>query len=200
MRGIDEICKELGDTHNKNYEYISRLLEKQDCIEIEIELCLNDYCLFLVDALIKLSKEDGHNLASCNYLYSEQLKPIVCRAWGIVHKEPFKYKQYTTHTDYSFTEDVEWYKQEMQHKKEQLQTTFELRRMPYADYLKTYHWQYVRSRALESAHNKCQLCYSCDRLEVHHRTYKRRGSELPEDLTVLCHNCHEKFHNKGLHK
>jgi hypothetical protein len=31
-------------------------------------------------------------------------------------------------------------------------------------------------------------------LNVHHRTYERRGYELPEDLTVLCVACHTAVH------
>jgi hypothetical protein len=33
-----------------------------------------------------------------------------------------------------------------------------------------------------------------DDLEAHHRTYERRGEELPEDLTALCPTCHRWFH------
>lgn len=70
----------------------------------------------------------------------------------------------------------------------------DLRAMPYQDYLKTKHWQRVRREALERADGRCQLCNSPDHLEVHHRTYERRGQEEPGDLTVLCATCHSKFH------
>jgi hypothetical protein len=72
----------------------------------------------------------------------------------------------------------------------------QLASMPYRDYLKTAHWQLKRQEAITSASNRCQLCNSAERLEVHHRTYERRGHELPEDLTVLCDKCHGKFHGK----
>jgi 5-methylcytosine-specific restriction endonuclease McrA len=31
-------------------------------------------------------------------------------------------------------------------------------------------------------------------LDVHHRTYERRGAEKAEDVIVLCRRCHELFH------
>lgn len=74
--------------------------------------------------------------------------------------------------------------------------TPDLRTMPYDDYLKTDHWQAVRRGALERADHRCQLCNSAERLNVHHRTYERRGCEEPNDVTVLCQSCHAKFHNK----
>ena len=69
-----------------------------------------------------------------------------------------------------------------------------LRLLPYSEYLKTDHWQYTRKRALIIAGYVCHLCNSKDRLQVHHKTYERRGCELQEDLVVLCERCHRKFH------
>lgn len=71
----------------------------------------------------------------------------------------------------------------------------ELRTMPYSHYLLTHHWRRTRNEALSRAKHACQLCNYDRTLNVHHRTYERRGCELPEDLTVLCKACHEKFHN-----
>lgn len=70
-----------------------------------------------------------------------------------------------------------------------------LRRLPYADYLRTAHWQRVRLLALERAGNACELCAATDRLEVHHRTYERLGFERPLDVIALCHDCHKDHHN-----
>jgi|SRR5262245_29505257 len=72
----------------------------------------------------------------------------------------------------------------------------ELRTMPYDQYLLTSEWQEKRRQALERADCRCQLCYSPDQLNVHHRTYKRRGNEDIGDLTVLCRVCHERFHDR----
>ena len=70
--------------------------------------------------------------------------------------------------------------------------------MPYDDYLKTPHWKAARQQALERAHHRCQVCNSDEQpLQVHHRTYERRGQELPQDLIVLCSICHDLFHKHG---
>lgn len=69
--------------------------------------------------------------------------------------------------------------------------------MPYADYLLTEHWQKMRLEALERASHRCQVCNSSTTLNVHHRTYERRGNELTEDLIVLCQSCHQLFHDNG---
>jgi 5-methylcytosine-specific restriction endonuclease McrA len=68
--------------------------------------------------------------------------------------------------------------------------------LPYSEYLKTEHWQGVRQYALRRAGDRCQLCNSTERLEVHHRTYERKGIEDYRDVIALCHNCHAKFHDK----
>lgn len=73
----------------------------------------------------------------------------------------------------------------------------ELHTMPYAEYLLTEHWQKTRLEALERASHRCQVCNSPTALNTHHRTYERRGHELPEDLIVLCQSCHQLFHDNG---
>ena len=65
--------------------------------------------------------------------------------------------------------------------------------MNYHAYLRTPQWQARRQAALKRADYRCQICNSSDRLEVHHRTYDNIGNELPGDLTVLCHSCHELY-------
>jgi 5-methylcytosine-specific restriction endonuclease McrA len=73
----------------------------------------------------------------------------------------------------------------------------ELKDMPYREYLETHEWQRTRKDALKRADRKCQLCNAeGTELHVHHKTYERRGEELPEDLIVLCKDCHAKFHDK----
>lgn len=70
----------------------------------------------------------------------------------------------------------------------------ELATMPYADYLKTDHWQSMREMALAISAHRCQVCNSPNHLHVHHRTYENRGNEQSIDLTVLCAECHQLFH------
>ena len=75
--------------------------------------------------------------------------------------------------------------------------THELRSMPYAEYLRTPEWADRRRAALHRAAGRCQVCNRAGRLNVHHRTYARRGAERPADLTVLCEDCHHLFHEHG---
>lgn len=69
-----------------------------------------------------------------------------------------------------------------------------LRNMPYADFLATDYWRDTRGKALAAAEFRCQVCFSDGPLDVHHRTYERRGCEKLSDLTVLCRFCHDLFH------
>ena len=70
----------------------------------------------------------------------------------------------------------------------------------YGEYLKSDHWQKVRSDAKLRAGVKCQLCGRHTtatlgkQLEVHHNNYDHFGHESPEDIIVLCNRCHEKHH------
>lgn len=63
----------------------------------------------------------------------------------------------------------------------------------YAEYLKSDHWQHMRELALRHYGTNCVLCGNTP-VDVHHRTYARKGREWLEDLIVLCRNCHKKFH------
>ncbi len=72
----------------------------------------------------------------------------------------------------------------------------ELRAMPYKEYLKSPEWQATRERKLKRAQYRCELCFKAGRLNVHHKTYERRGNEDDHDLIVLCGTCHAKFHDK----
>jgi hypothetical protein len=66
--------------------------------------------------------------------------------------------------------------------------------LPYDEYLHSALWQRVRQEALTRAGHCCQLCNLPHHLQVHHRTYERRGFELPADLIVLCSACHARHH------
>lgn len=73
---------------------------------------------------------------------------------------------------------------------------WQLKTMPYFEYLQTPEWQATRRQMLERALFRCQLCNANGLLDVHHRTYERRGEEWEEDLIVLCRRCHQKHHDK----
>lgn len=67
--------------------------------------------------------------------------------------------------------------------------------LPYDEYLKTLHWQYTRKAALKRAHYMCEECLISNvKLEVHHRSYRRKGREKRNDLMVLCDTCHKRIH------
>lgn len=76
-------------------------------------------------------------------------------------------------------------------------TVQQLRALPYSIYLLTEHWQRVRLRALTSAGYQCQGCGFGTLLDVHHKTYERRGEELPSDVEVLCRSCHWEEHRNS---
>jgi hypothetical protein len=74
----------------------------------------------------------------------------------------------------------------------------ELRAMPYQQYLRTPEWRQTKAAALLRAGNACSLDVThTEGLEVHHRTYERRGAELMTDLAVLCHSCHQLYHREN---
>lgn len=88
--------------------------------------------------------------------------------------------------------DIEWVAHRAQWRREDI-----LSGMNYPEYLQSEHWLAMRRSALDRAGWRCQVCNASTRLYVHHRTYERRGHELPDDLTVLCRKCHETFHKNG---
>lgn len=73
----------------------------------------------------------------------------------------------------------------------------ELRALPYHDYLRTHHWHTIRRAALDHYGPACVLCGETGQVDVHHRTYARRGEERLHDLTVLCRSCHDRFHTEA---
>jgi restriction endonuclease Mrr len=71
----------------------------------------------------------------------------------------------------------------------------QLRTMPTRKYLRTSEWRRTRAAALARANHCCSLDRThTGQLDVHHNTYERVGAELPADLVVLCHSCHELHH------
>jgi len=68
--------------------------------------------------------------------------------------------------------------------------------MNYQAYLSTPEWQVLRRLKLIEAGGRCQVCNNNGEMHVHHRTYARLGKELLSDLTVLCSECHNIFHDK----
>lgn len=93
------------------------------------------------------------------------------------------------------TRNNELYKQEQRQREERLAY---LQTMPYRDYLQTPEWEETRKKALKRAGFRCQICNAYGvRLNVHHRTYERRGNEDNRDLITLCEKCHGIFHENS---
>jgi hypothetical protein len=69
----------------------------------------------------------------------------------------------------------------------------------YENYLQSAAWRLTRNAKLRDAGYRCQRCPSRRNLHVHHRSYERLGHELPEDLEVLCEQCHRGEHRQQLH-
>lgn len=57
-----------------------------------------------------------------------------------------------------------------------------------------------RSRELRSLIDHCVVCFSEESLVVHHLRYRgpRGTAELPEDLVVICAECHNEIHRHKL--
>ena len=74
----------------------------------------------------------------------------------------------------------------------------QLKTMPYPQYLASEEWKARRKRHLRSVGYRCQVCNAQGVvLDVHHRTYLRRGEEHYTDLLALCRTCHDLFHREG---
>ena len=66
----------------------------------------------------------------------------------------------------------------------------------YHTYIRSDAWKIKATAAKERADWKCQVCNRPKHevvLDAHHRTYERLGRELPEDITVLCRDCHSLY-------
>ncbi len=91
---------------------------------------------------------------------------------------------------------TEGYEEAWEYAHEYLKDHQHLAELPYEQYLQTPHWQLLRRLAKEAAGYRCQVCNGQGVLDVHHRTYERRGRERLSDLTVLCRDCHSGHHRK----
>lgn len=66
----------------------------------------------------------------------------------------------------------------------------------YRTYIQSEEWKATATAAKEAAGWRCQICNrpsTAVTLDAHHRTYERLGHERPDDITVLCRDCHELY-------
>lgn len=66
----------------------------------------------------------------------------------------------------------------------------------YRSYIRSDAWREKREEMKRRSKRgyKCWCCSSTERLDLHHRTYKRLGNERLSDLMWLCRSCHEELH------
>lgn len=70
-------------------------------------------------------------------------------------------------------------------------------KMSYYDYLKSHYWTETKIRYRKSKLDQdCFCCGTNEKLEYHHRTYKRLGHENLHDLIPVCRSCHQKIHDR----
>ena len=71
-------------------------------------------------------------------------------------------------------------------------------------YLSSKHWRTFRRGIIVDNKGRCDKCNkhlmmfggNLTFLDVHHLTYKRIWHEKPEDVRLLCRECHEDEHNE----
>jgi len=71
--------------------------------------------------------------------------------------------------------------------------------LDYYHYINSPEWRAKAEEAKARSNNRCQICNKSRaqvQLDTHHRTYERLGHELPEDVTVLCRNCHQLYEDE----
>ena len=67
----------------------------------------------------------------------------------------------------------------------------------YEKYLNSKAWSEIREKCFEHFGRQCLFC-SNPATEVHHRNYANIGKEnFLTDLSVLCEDCHQRFHESG---
>ncbi|WBC28395.1 HNH endonuclease [Rhodobacteraceae phage LS06-2018-MD05] len=64
----------------------------------------------------------------------------------------------------------------------------------YYDYLESDKWAQLKIDLYNYRGRKCEKCGLTYKLQVHHLTYDNIFNEEPEDLIILCENCHKKEH------
>ena len=75
-----------------------------------------------------------------------------------------------------------------------------------AYFYKDYDWRTLALKIIRLYHGECQLCKAEHRLTkattVHHVKHLRTNPELAynrDNLLPLCHDCHERIHQRGIY-
>jgi len=64
----------------------------------------------------------------------------------------------------------------------------------YKKYNETLDWKRKRDNKFRSANWKCEKCKGRNKLQVHHKNYKKWFDVTMKDLIVLCDKCHREEH------
>ena len=67
----------------------------------------------------------------------------------------------------------------------------------YRRYIASKEWRWIRKQLLAILGERCSECGSQFRIEVHHANYDNLGKETIHDVDVLCHTCHENWHEEN---
>lgn len=71
-------------------------------------------------------------------------------------------------------------------------------REKYKRYLRSAKWKDFKKELIKTRGHKCEKCGEKYRpLDGHHVTYERLYNELPEDVMLVCRECHKKEHNRN---
>lgn len=69
------------------------------------------------------------------------------------------------------------------------------RQNEYAEYLKSDHWESVKTRKKDIEPMRCLSCLSVVNVQLHHMVYRVPVEAVQDDDTCwLCHACHAAFH------
>lgn len=97
-------------------------------------------------------------------------------------------------------DDTPTYRNAPKRKRQPRSTPISIRQIDYNLYLKSNHWQELRTR-LFAERGGCEVCDSTTNLTLHHLRYTRKGvsilwNEKDSDLMVLCWQCHKAWETK----
>jgi HNH endonuclease len=218
IKKLDSLLENINEAENHLKElkfqlrYIPKTFSEYNLTQEE-RLEIAQY-LYWLD--VKIPKEEiAFNLLRISGLEFSKIlnasfSDIKCKVClePIVFKSKNAYKEFLNNSTKSYGGEcnkclknrLESWRVESDNQRKERETQYQinlnkLKSMSYTDYLQTEHWKEVRKKQLTKSGYKCQMCNKGGDLNVHHRTYERRGEEKYEDLIVLCSDCHNLFHN-----
>jgi len=65
----------------------------------------------------------------------------------------------------------------------------------YKSYIVSMKWKIFKRGIVKTRGNVCERCGTkTNKLDLHHKTYARLFNELPQDVMLLCRDCHNEIH------